>query len=118
MRNVLGQVLPVDVAELVLTQATLQADGNIERPTGRHSSSNTRHGNHRNVLQLDISGRLRDKDKALVQEVKETFVGLDGALNSVVTVVAQKVLGWHNNLLTGQSTEDLGHHLMDRLLVV
>lgn len=102
----------------MLTKATLQAHGDIERPTGRHGAADTRHGDHRDVLHLDICGRLRDKDKALVQEVKETFIGLDGALNSVVTVVAHKVLGWHDNLLAGQPTEDLGHHLMDRLLVV
>lgn len=113
-----GWALPVDVAELVLAQTALQTNGNIECPTGRHGTPNTRHGDHRDVLDLNVGGRLRDKDKTLVQEIKQTLIGLDGALDTVMSVMAHKVLGRHDNLLAGQSTEDLGHHLVDRLFVV
>lgn len=33
-------------------------------------------------------------------------------------MVADKVLRWHNDLLAGQPTEDLGHYLVDGLFVV
>lgn len=111
-------LLPVNVAELVLTQATLQADGDIEGSAGRNSAANTRHGHHRDVLELDVGGRLRDEHETLVQEVKRALVGFDGTLDTVVSVMADKVLGRHDNLLTCQSTENLGHNLVDGLLVV
>jgi hypothetical protein len=110
--------LPVNVAELVLAETTLQANSDIERPASRHGTSNTRHRDHGNVLQLDIRGGFGDEDETLVQEIKQTLVGLDGALNSVVTVVAGEVLGRHDNLLAGQAAENLGHHLVNRLFVV
>lgn len=102
----------------MLAETSLQADSDIERAAGRHGTSDARHCDHGNVLHLDISGGLGDKDKTLVQEIKQTLVGLDGALNPVVTVVAGKVLGRHDNLLAGQAAENLGHHLVNWLFVV
>ena len=36
----------------------------------------------------------------------------------MVTVVADEVLGGHDDLLSGQAAEDLGHDLVDGLFVV
>lgn len=84
--------LPVDVTELVLSETSLQADSDIERPAGRHSTSDTRHRDDGDILHLDIGGGFWHKHEALVQEVKQSFIGLDGALNTVVTMMAGKVL--------------------------
>lgn len=46
--------IPVDVAELMLSQAILQANSDIKRPTSRHSTANTRHGDNGDVLKLDV----------------------------------------------------------------
>lgn len=102
----------------MLTHTSLQGHSNIKGSAGGNSATNTRHRHDCNVLHLDISGGFGDEDQTLVQEVKQTFVGFDRALNSVVAVVASKVLGWHDHLLTRQSTEDLGHNLVNWLLVV
>lgn len=110
--------LPVNVAELVLTQTTLQADSDIEGSAGRDSAANTRHGHHRDVLELDVGGRFRDEHETLIQEVERALVGFDGTLDTVVSVMADEVLGRHDNLLARQPTENLGHNLVDGLLIV
>lgn len=112
------EYVPVDVAELMLAQATLQADCDIKGATGGDSASDTRHRDNGNVLHLNVSRRLGDEHETLVQEVQKTFVGLDRALDTVVAVVTDKVLGGHDNLLSGQTTENLGHDLVNRLFVV
>ena len=66
----------------------LQGDCDIERSAGRHGAANARHSDDGNVLDLDVRGRLGNEDQALIQEVQETLVGLDGALDPAVTVVA------------------------------
>lgn len=80
--------IPVDVAELVFSQASLQANCDIKCSAGRDGTTHTRHGDDRNVFNLNVSGRLGDEDQALIQEVEETLVRLDGALDSTVTVMA------------------------------
>lgn len=80
--------IPVDVAELMLSQASLQADCDVKRSAGRNGTTHPRHGNDRNVLNLNVSGRLGDENQALIQEVEETLVRLDGALDPTVTVMA------------------------------
>jgi hypothetical protein len=71
------QYVPVDVAKLVLAQATLQADCDIKGAAGGDSASDTRHRNNGDVLHLNVSRWLGDEHEALVQEVQKTFVGLD-----------------------------------------
>lgn len=61
--------IPVDVAELVLSQAILQANGDIKRPASRYGTADTRHGNNGDVLKLDVGRRLGNEDQALIQEV-------------------------------------------------
>lgn len=112
-----GSIIPVNVAELVLSHSALQADGDIKRPTGRDSSADTGHGDNGDIFDLNVSGGFRDEHEALVQTEQETFVRLDRALDSAVSVMADEVFGWHDNLLPRQSSEDLRHHLVDRLFV-
>lgn len=111
-------LLPVDVTELVLAQTTPEADSDIKGSAGRDSATDTGHGHHRDILKLDIGSRLGNEHETLVQEVKRALVGLDRALDTVVSVVADKVLGRHDNLLARQPTEDLGHDLVNGLLIV
>jgi len=69
--------LPVNVAELVLAETILQSDSDIERPAGRHGTSDTRHRDHGNVLHLNVGGGFGHEHKTLVQEIKQPLVGLD-----------------------------------------
>jgi hypothetical protein len=61
----------------VLSHASLETNGDVESSTGGHSTTDTGHLDDSNVIKLDVCGRLRDKDKALIQEIKKTFIGLD-----------------------------------------
>lgn len=72
----------------MLSHASLQSNCDIKRPTGRHGSANTRHGDNGDIFKLDVRRWLRNEDQTLIQEVQETFVGLDRALDSAVTMVA------------------------------
>lgn len=83
-----SEYLPVDVAELVFAQTTLQTDSDVKCAAGGDSASDTRHRNNRDVLHLNVSRGLGDEHKALIQEVQETLVGLDGTLDAMVTMVA------------------------------
>lgn len=87
-KNESSRDIPVNVAELVLAQAALQADGDIKRSTSGDSASDTRHGDNRDVLHLDIGRGLGYEHEALIQKVQKTLVGLDGALDAMVAVVA------------------------------
>ena len=118
----------------MFTQTILQSNGDIECAASGDGAAHTGHGDHSNVLHLNVSRRLGDEHKTLVQEVQETLVGFDGALDSVVTVVAgivldaagdrvdnlvpDEVLGRHNDLLSGEATEDLRDDLVNRLFVM
>lgn len=84
--------LPVDVAKLVLTQSTLQANSDVEGSTGGNSTSNTRHCDNRDVLHLNVGRGLGNKHETLIQEVQKTLVGLDRTLDALVTVVAMGML--------------------------
>lgn len=61
--------LPVDVAKLVLTQTTLQANSDVKGSAGGNSASDTRHCNNRNVLQLNVGRGLGNEHETLIQEV-------------------------------------------------
>lgn len=61
--------LPVDVAKLVLTQSTLQANSDVEGSAGGNSTSNTRHCDNRDVLHLNVGRGLGNKHETLIQEV-------------------------------------------------
>ena len=61
--------IPVDVAELVFSHTSLQANRDIKRSASRDGTTHTRHGNDGNVLNLDVSGRLGNENQALIQEV-------------------------------------------------
>ena len=74
----------------MLPHASLQCDGNIECPARRNRPADTGHRDHSNILNLDIRRRLGNEDQTLIQEVQKPFVGLDGALDSAVAVVAVK----------------------------
>lgn len=69
--------LPVDVAKLVLTQSTLQANSDIEGSAGGNSASNSRHCDNRDVLHLNVGGGFGNEHETLIQEVQKTLVGLD-----------------------------------------
>lgn len=69
--------IPVDVAELVFSHASLQGHRDIKGSAGRHSTAHARHRNDGNILGLDVSRRFGNEDEALIQEVQETFVRLD-----------------------------------------
>lgn len=69
--------LPIDVAELMLAQAALQADGDIKCSAGGNSASDTRHRDNRNVLHLDVSCRFRYEHETLIQEVQKALIGFD-----------------------------------------
>lgn len=69
--------LPVDVAKLVLTQSTLQANSDVEGSAGGNSASNTRHCDNRDVLHLNVGRGLGNEHETLIQEVQKTLVGLD-----------------------------------------
>lgn len=75
----------------MLSHASLQGNRDVESSAGRHRTAHPGHRDHRNVLDLHVRRRLRHKDQALIQEVQETLVGLDGAFDSAVAVVAVKV---------------------------
>lgn len=68
----------------------LQGDRDVKRSTGRHRTAHTRHGDDSNVLNLDVGGRLGNEDQALIQEVQQTLVGLDGTLDTAVAVVTTR----------------------------
>lgn len=48
------QDLPVDVAELMLTAPTFGGDGDVECATGGHGTADSRHDDHRDVLEWDV----------------------------------------------------------------
>lgn len=79
--------LPIDIAELVLAQSTLQSHGDVKRATGRHRTTHPRHGDHRDILELHVGRRLGYEDETLVQKVKQSFVRLDRALDAAVAVM-------------------------------
>lgn len=72
-----SRCLPVDVAKLVLTQSTLQANSDVEGSAGGNSASNTRHCDNRDVLHLNVGRGLGNEHETLIQEVQKTLVGLD-----------------------------------------
>lgn len=76
----------------MFAQPILQSNGDIECATGGNSTSNARHGDNRNVFHLDISCRLGNEHQTLIQEVQKTLVGLDGTLDTLVTMVAGMTL--------------------------
>lgn len=80
-------IIPIDIAELMLSHSALQANGDIERSAGRHSTADTRHGDDGDVLDLNIGGRLRDEHETLVQTEQKTFICLDRALDSAVPMM-------------------------------
>lgn len=73
----------------MLTTA-LEGHGNIKCSTSRERTADTRHGDHGNVLDLDIRRWLRNKYKALVETKQEAFVRFNGALDAAVLVVARR----------------------------
>jgi hypothetical protein len=62
--------IPVNVAELVLAQSALQADGDVERSAGRNGTPDTRHRDDGDILDLNVCGWLGNEHEALIQAVK------------------------------------------------
>jgi hypothetical protein len=77
---------------LVIAQATLQADGNVECSAGGNGTSDTGHGDDGDIIHLDVSRRLGNKHQTLIEEVQKTLVCLDRTLDTVVTMVAENLL--------------------------
>ena len=109
---------PVDVAELMLSQPTLQRDRNVKRPARRHGPTHPRHGDDLDVVERDVRGRLGYEHEALVETEQVSLVGLDGALDAGLLVVAAEILRGRHDLLAAQGSEDGGHGGVDGGLVV
>ena len=72
----------------MFSHARLQAHGDVKSSAGRHCTAHTRHRNDGYILDLNIGRRLGNEDQTLIQEVQETFVGLDRAFDAAVAVMA------------------------------
>lgn len=73
--------LPIDIAELMLSLASLQSNGYIEGSARGNGSSNSGHCDGCNVFELDVRRGLRNKHEGLVEAVQEAFVSFDRALD-------------------------------------
>ena len=108
-----SKYLPVDIAELVLAAAALERNRDVEGSACRDGAADSGHDNDRDVVEGDICGRFGHKHEALVHAEQVPFVRLDAAFDSGLLVVADKVLGGRDDLLTRQPPE----HLRDDLLL-
>lgn len=54
--------IPVDVTELVFSHAILQSHGDIKSPASRHRTTDTRHGDNSDILELNVVCRLGHED--------------------------------------------------------
>jgi len=98
---------PINVGELVLCHASLHGEGDIEGATRRHCSAYPRHGHGSDVIHADVSCRLGDEHEGLVEAEQMTLVGLDGALDARLLMMADEVARWTGNALATESSEDV-----------
>lgn len=80
--------LPVDVAELVLALPRFQGDGYVECSAGGDGAANARHGDDGDVFDLDVGSWFGDEHEGFIEAEEETFVGFDGAFDTVHVVMA------------------------------
>jgi len=112
-----AKYLPIDVAKLVFATSVFRYDSNVKCSACRYSTTNSRHDNDRYGVERYVGSRLRYEHEALIQAEEVTFVGFDTTLYPRLLMMAAEVFGWSDDLLSSQTTEDLGNNRVLRLLV-